>query len=471
MTAGAGAGAWWIALPLLVLALLLARPIGDVDIFWQLRLGDIMLDTGRLVTREPFSATHFGEPLVPLSALAQVLLAAARRIGGWPLVRWLDALTWTGGFLAAGLAARARGAGSTRVALALALCLLMALPFSGVRPQSFAVLGFGLMILLLRQGWPLARVVAAGAVLLVLWQNLHPSVSVAIAWLGARAAIGWALRLARQQDRAPWAETLLLPLAGLALIATPAGLGVFAVSALNTRMSVAMGVTEWLPLLDPQNRPFLPALGTLNLFALAVLWLRRREIDWADLGAALVFLALGLVAGRFLLFWALALVPVLGGCGLPPRQEGMRAAGLFLAGALAAALASLGVPGPRLAPDLPAAAVGTLTRGGLAGTVYASYPLGGLVADSLYPRARVAFDGRYYRYTAAEWAQCRDAMAGRVGLDVLDRRYRPVAWLLSPELDRPLIAALRRRPAAWREVVAEPGGVLFVPAGPVRSRP
>ncbi|MFV4641054.1 hypothetical protein ACNJUF_21085, partial [Mycobacterium tuberculosis] len=101
--------------------------------------------------------------------------------------------------------------------------------------------------------------------------------------------------------------------------ATPAGLGVFAVSALNTRMSVAMGVTEWLPLLDPQNRPFLPALGTLNLFALAVLWLRRREIDWADLGAALVFLALGLVAGRFLLFWALALVPVLGGCGLPPR--------------------------------------------------------------------------------------------------------------------------------------------------------
>ena len=453
--------------------MLLARPVADVDIFWQVRLGAIMLDTGRLVTREPFAASHLGEPLVPLSALAQVLLATARACGGWALVRWIDGLAWTGGFLAAGLAARRRGAGTVQVALALCLCLLMAMPFAGVRPQSFAVLGFGLLMLLLRQDWPLARLLPLGAILLVAWQNLHPSISLAAAWLGARAALGWGLWLAGRRDAAPWPETLLLPLAGLAQVATPAGLAVFGLSALNTRMSLAMGVTEWLPLFDPQNRPFLPALLTLNLFAAGVLWLRRREMDLADLGGALVFLAFGLVAGRFLLFWALALVPVLSGRGAASHHRAGRATGLFLAGALLAGPASLLRPGPWLAPELPVAAAAALARSGQAGTVYASYPLGGLVADSLYPRATVAFDGRYYRYSAAEWALCRDAMAGRLGPEVLERRFRPVAWLLSPDLDGPLIAALRRRPAQWREVVAEPGGVLFMPAGPgpVRSRP
>lgn len=460
-------------MPLLALAVLLARPIGDVDIFWQVRLGDIMIDTGRLVTREPFAATHPGVPLVPLSALAQVVLAAARRIGGWPLVRGIDAVAWTGGFLAAGLAARARGAGPMQVALALVLCLLMALPFSGVRPQSFAVLGFGLLMLLLRQAWPLRLVAPAGAALLVVWQNLHPSVSLAIAWLGARAAIGWGLRLTARRETAPWAETVLLPLAGLALLATPAGLAVFGVSALNARMSQAMGVSEWLPLFDPQNQPFVPALLTLNLFALGVLWLRRREVDRADLGAALVFLVFGLAAGRFLLFWALTLVPVLAGGGAAPLRNGGRAVGLFLAGALIAGAASALRAGPWLAPDLPIAGVEALARGGYSGTIYASYPFGGLVADSLYPRARVAFDGRYYRYSAAEWTLCRDVMAGRVAPEALEQRYRPAAWLLSPDLDRPLIAALRQRPGEWREVRGEPAGVLFVPAGPgrIRSRP
>lgn len=455
-------------MPLLACCLLLARPVSDVDIFWQLRLGDIMLDTHRLVGSEPFAATHLGAPLVPISALAQVLLAAARRLGGWAFVQWIDALAWTGGFFAAGLAARARGAGAAQLALALLVCLLMALPFAGVRPQSFAVLGFGLLLLLLRVDWPPRRVLIAATALLVLWQNLHPSVSLGLAYLAMRAAIGWSLWLAGHRPAPPRIETLLLPIAGLALLATPAGLAVFDVAALNTRMSLAMGATEWLSLLDPQNRPFLPALLVLNLIALAILWLRRREIDLAELGGALCFLVLALVAGRFLLFWALALVPVLAGRQGAARPSDAAAIGLFVAGAVVAGIAGAIRPGPRIAPDLPVAAAAALARSGINATVYASYPFGGIVADGGWPRLTVAFDGRYYRYSAAEWALCRDAMAGRASLDALERRYHPVAWLLSPDLDRPLIAALRAQPGHWREVSAEPSGVLFLA---VRSRP
>ncbi|MFX8731566.1 hypothetical protein ABTM48_20415, partial [Acinetobacter baumannii] len=82
--------------------------------------------------------------------------------------------------------------------------------------------------------------------MLVLWQNLHPSVSLAAAYLAPRAAVGWVRFRLGRRAAPPWSETLLLPLAGLALVATPAGPGVLEISAINARMSAAMGATEWL---------------------------------------------------------------------------------------------------------------------------------------------------------------------------------------------------------------------------------
>src|SRR5215217_4656131 len=81
-----------------MLFVLLLRPIYDVDIFWQLRLGELNLAQGGPVRTEPFAAPHLGEPLPPLYWLGQVVYALARRAGGWPAVRVLDAVIWVGGF-------------------------------------------------------------------------------------------------------------------------------------------------------------------------------------------------------------------------------------------------------------------------------------------------------------------------------------------------------------------------------------
>src|SRR5215218_8325631 len=88
-----------------MLFVLLLRPIYDVDIFWQLRLGELSLDRGAPVPTEPFAASHLGEPLPPLGWLGQIVYALARRAGGWPAVRALDALVWVGGFWAVAAAA------------------------------------------------------------------------------------------------------------------------------------------------------------------------------------------------------------------------------------------------------------------------------------------------------------------------------------------------------------------------------
>ena len=100
----------------------------------------------------------------------------------------------------------------------------------------------------------------------------------------------------------------------------------------------------------------------------------------------------------------------------------------------------------------------------MSGTVYAHSAWGGPVIDAGFPGWRVAYDGRYYRYSPAEWARYHAASAGQIGLDRLDRTYRPAAYLLRPGRDDGLLALLRASPANWRELGGSPGCVTFVRA-------
>ena len=162
-----------LLVPALLLVLLLLRPVFDSDIFWQLKLGELILAAHHPIATEPFAATHLGDPLPAVAWLGQAIMSAVRLAFGWTGLRVFDALVWLGGFIAAGEAARRRGADPLAIALALALGFALALPAASIRPQSFAGLGLGLLLLLLHASRSLSRKLIAGAVLLVAWQNLH----------------------------------------------------------------------------------------------------------------------------------------------------------------------------------------------------------------------------------------------------------------------------------------------------------
>ena len=87
-----------------MLFLLLLRPIYDVDIFWQVKLGELILANRGPVPSEPFAVTHLGEPLPPIAWLGQAVYAEVWRLGGWPALRIFDALLWVGGFWVVALA-------------------------------------------------------------------------------------------------------------------------------------------------------------------------------------------------------------------------------------------------------------------------------------------------------------------------------------------------------------------------------
>lgn len=446
--------------PAAMLAVLLSRPVWDVDVFWQLKLGELILARGGPLSSEPFAATHLGQPLPAFAWLGQAAMAALRLAFGWTGLRVVDALCWLGGFLAVAWACRRRSGSAAGVLLALAIAFLAALPTASLRPQSFGALCFGLMLMLLRLDLKPGRTVLYAVPLLVAWQNLHPSVSVAAVALGAHAAEGWWRRL-RGNGASPWMVTLLALVACAAVLATPDGLAILALSAENARASAAMAVSEWLPLWDSVNR--FEAVPVL-LVAVVTNWVllrNPRRIDCGELAVAIALFVMTVFAYRFVLFWAISLVPVVARAVPPPPVERRLRAWLAPLGLLAAAIVTPLLRPTHFADTIPLAAVERLRATGVKGTIFAHFPWGGPVIDAGYPGWNVAYDGRYYRYTPQEWEDYHRISSGGMGLAEIDRRYHPVAFVLSPQWNATLIAMLGADSGKWQRLFTSPTVVVF----------
>lgn len=472
--------AWRVVLALLpaaMLACVLARPVWDVDVFWQLRLGELILARGGPVFTEPFSALHLGAPMTTISWLGQAIMAGVRRAGGWNLLRVFDALCWLGGFWAVAAACRTRGASAMAVSLALLVAFLPACHAASIRPQSFAALCFGLLLALERLRWRPAATIACGMVLMVLWQNLHPSVSVGALAMGCVAASGWIGHL-RKRAAPPWAASVLALFGGLAMFLTPDGAGILEVSARNAETSMAIGASEWLPLWAQGNLGHALPIAVAALFVAGLAWHRRARIAPAEAMVVLALFALTLVAYRFVLFWAIALVPPVARLLSAPAGEGeghraVRAVGVWSALvplALVAAATPVVLP-LRFADTLPIAAVDRLAHEGVRGTVYGDFPFGGLIIDRGYPAWKVAYDGRYYRYSRDEWRYNGGIENGLVPLVDVVRKWRPAAFVLDRHHNAPLARELARS-RAWRRIHDDGRFVVYVPRVPGRfTRP
>jgi len=463
---------WALVLaPAIILALLLTRKVWDVDIFWQLKLGEMILAHRGPVAHEPFAASHIGDPLPALAWLGQALMAEVRLLGGWDALRVFDALCWAGGFWAVALACRWKGAAPVAVLVALCLSLVAALATASIRPQSFSVLCFGLLLALLRLDLRTWLTVVLAAPLLVLWQNLHPSVSVAAGALGVYAAAGWFTWWRQAGKRPPIAETILIPVAVLAMFATPDRGSILALSARNAQASFDIGVSEWLPMWAPDN--WLDSLSILYAASLA-LWLvlrNRQRVDLRELALATALFIMTLVTIRFVLFWAVALVPLLARVVSSPQPAPMRVP--RWTGIVAVAL--VGLLGRMLLPtrfdeSLPMAAIERLRRENVRGVIYADFPYGGPIIDAGYPQWRVAFDGRYYRYTPQEWHFNGKVEAGKLGLQAIQRKWPVAAFLLKAQHNAPLAHELSRAPG-WRRIWDRDGIVVYVPADRPNASP
>jgi hypothetical protein len=189
------------------------------------------------------------------------------------------------------------------------------------------------------------------------------------------------------------------------------------------------------------------------------------RIDWREIAVAALLLALTVTAYRFVLFWAVAMVPVISRAAT--GSEDRSAPGdrlslpVLLPIGLVALLGSLVAP-TRFVETLPMAAIERLKQTGTRGTIYADFPYGGPIIDAGYPDWRVAYDGRYYRYSGDEWRYNGGIENGHVPLVDVVRKWRPAAFLLDSRHNAPIAAELARS-RNWRLIWNRDGFVVYLP--------
>ncbi len=446
----------------------LGRTIHDVDIFWQLKLGEITLAHG-LPTYEPFLAGKETEPLAPVAWLAQVAYAAVRQIGGWKLLWLVDALVWFGGFAAVALSCARKSRNVWPVAFGLWVGWFSAITTASVRPQSFSALAFGLMIVLVRSNLSAGRTALLGGLLFVLWQNLHPSVVVGGMALFAAALAGSVQYFRKRRTELPVRLFALLPIAALATVATPAGIDIFRISRINAEMSLHLGVAEWRPLTWEPNKYGRAFVWAMFLVTASGLALRGRKVRAETLAVAVALAAMTLLSHRFALFWGIAVIPLWpellqteGGPDERPSSPWRRPLALLAIAGTVGWHAALR-PAP-LDKYYPFEGIQKLRDTGIRGTIFGTFYWGGMLAEAGYPDWRITHDGRYYLRTAAEWdSYFEETDHGGVALDDIVAKYKPEAFFLRPGSDKALIALLNADDL-WRTLFADANCIVFVPA-------
>ncbi len=451
------------------------RGIQDVDLFWQLRYGQIMLETSSLYHTDCFSYTHFGERVPCIFWLSQLIYAVLFRAGCWRALLIVNSLMFAVAFGIAGQIARKQGAGPFSVSAAMALGFATGLTNAEVRPTSFGLCWFAILLLLvsgnLRWRFRLPLVLLT----VIVWQNIHPSVLVGAIAVAGLVTADWILCLRNRGRPKPWALTLLLPLIALCQFATPMGLGILETSRENFKVARSwLRESEWLPPWDPSVDPsavaiFWTALG----ITIVLIMLVRQRISlrqWLTFGSMSL---LALSATRFALFWGLAMIPV-----WADWIETIKARGSFqwgndpvprrvflavlLGGALLVGLVPATLQSSIFDERLPLDGIRLLKLALPEGRIYNFRQWGGPLIFLGGAEWKVAVDGRLFVYTnREEWQEYRDAARGRVSLDDLVRRHQPDAFFLHPVFQKALVESLRGT-RSWKSIYENANSIAFI---------
>ncbi len=465
----------------------LRSTLADLDLWGYLAFGRLFWESGRFPFQDVFSYVPTLNPWVYHEWLTGVLFYPLYRSLGPPGLQLLKYTLGLATLALIYLTARKRGAGLLGAALGLwAAQLFLALGYGPVRAQVFTYGFFALYLYLLedarqsgrwRRLWLLVPIQ-------VLWCNLHGGF---LAGLGLIAIYAAGEALSRRPFR-PYAG--MLALAALATLINPYGPGYWTYIVRAVTMP-RPEITEWASMLQGYRAGTLGGADLFYFFAIiacAVLlgwWARWR--DRTALLALAVTLWLGLRHQRHVVFFLIlagAYLPLLFSRYLEEINSRPQVAAAWTRigwklPCLGAAFLSLSLgyrtlqaapwtieippqPGTGITARIyyPVGAVDYIRRQGLSGNLLLEFNWGEYAIWNLYPRCRVALDGRYETVYPEEVAlPYFQFIQGHPGWRGFLERYPPDLVLVD---SRSRIYPLLLADGAWRQVYADPGCALLV---------
>lgn len=395
----------WLFVVLLWTALVSPSAAADPDLFARVAVGRLIEVAGTVVDQDPFSVPPLRERWIDHEWLSGVVFHAVTKAGGDTALVLFSLATLVG---VAGLFVRAQHerSGVSLGWSVLTLLHLFGVWVSVVRSRVFTFLAIGVLLLVLvrwREGR--TRWIWLLPPCFVFWANAHGGFVAGLGLLGAAAA-GASVRSVRE------ALPLWLCLGACAAVTfvNPYGLDYWAYILEATAMEREL-ITEWQPM-----RPWQIGLAAASLaIFLGGAWLRRRaeRVDpevWAMLAVS-VWAAVDAQRLLNFLFVVLAVFGAseyrtaarwVGSFADRAFQEGAKrvAAGVAAVAAttllVVASVQTAGLVRSGLSyEEYPTGAVEWLDRFGAGGTVLTHFNHGSFALWRLYPRYRVAIDGRY----------------------------------------------------------------------------
>jgi hypothetical protein len=432
-----------------------ARPATDPDLWWHLRTGQWIVETGHVPHSDPFSFTRAGHSWVSHEWLSEVVFYELWKHGGAAGLIVFSAIITTTGFMLLYLRCLLCGTEKHWAAAATAFGALASAPSWGVRPQMFTFTLASLLLWLLESGnkKDRPRLLFWIPPLFLLWLNLHAGFALGLALL---FAYGAGLIVETGVGNTPWKNArpivlrvLLLLLACLALVPlNPSGAQLYRYP-LDTLRSSAMRsfIVEWF---SPDFHEWLyrPFLLVWLLLLTALASPRSRPKGRVIVPLLLTSFA-ALDAVRHIPIFVLVAMPVIA-AALPvnsaPLAVSQRrpASSRFrpsfnIAVVILIALFTL-VKWVSLtrsqdaheAEQYPQRAVAFLQASSQPQRIFVYYDWGGYAIWKLYPEYRVFVDGRADLYGDSLLRQFKTAMQLRTGWrDVLDS-WKVEAVLVPP---------------------------------------
>jgi hypothetical protein len=432
-------------------------PMAETDLFFHLKLGDLILEQHHIPFRNLFSFTFPDHPDQDLAWAFQVACSLCYRAGGFTLIVLFKSALVVAAAARVWRACRLQGAGPTGSALATLIAIAAADQRLCERPHLCTFVGIGVLHNLLAaadQGR--TRTLRWLPLVAWVWANFHAGVFLSIIML-----VGWAIG-ARLEGRRPAPRRTLLLFGGLALISlacTPARLQLPGDLLWHTGLGSTRIVEEFRRA-DPWNDPWF--FIEMTLCAITVVRLGRRT-PWRLVVPALVVAWLAWRSVRFAAEWALIGAPLVAqGLSRAGAQMSARARHVFAALSLASLLALIGSErrgfALGLAPDVaPFEAIRFATDNRLRERMFHDFDVGCYLLWEGWPRYQVFEDARLPAYPHSFHREMDESVLSTPQFQAILERYQVDAALVAwPELNprrwqfpREDWALVYRREDAW----------------------
>jgi hypothetical protein len=468
-------GALWayLAVALPVLGAVIA-PMSTVDLAYNVRAGQLILETRRFLETDPFTFSAAGQSWIDQQWGAQVLLALGFGALSWAGLAVIRALLVGLVFWLVYRSCRSAGTDQRTAAWLTLVAFGVSLVALGLRPQLVGMVLFAAVGLLVVERARMPRRLWLVPLLVAVWANVHGS------FIFGPALVGVAF-LQDAVDRRPEARRtgIVLGASMISSCLTPLGPGVWAyVASLSTNPAVRELITEWQPT-SPLTVP--GAVFCLSAIAVAagILFLRRRMLD-ASLGGSLIALAwlailfvLAAYTQRAVAWWALGAPVVMAGL-LGPFAERRREARSAANGAIAVTLAILvavllpiwrptdPLTGPAgLLTDAPAGITRTLVATVGPDTRVFNPQRWGSWLEFAVPRAKVFVDSRVEALSSAIWADEGAVSRGDPSWPAILDRWGVTVVVASNREQAALLPRIRSDDR-WREAYRDNDGAIFI---------